>query len=223
MVFLYKLLLMQECRYCLISEDKLNDLIDPCNCGGSMRYVHEKCLKDWILNSQKPSTYKYEDNMRIYLLKCEICHFDMKFIKEYENGIIYSLIKSVFGIISDGKTLSIFFLHSMILYFFFKRLKLVLKYLYSLYQLKLKPNNLMKFFHEFAIFLSIYLGVQDIFKYYSELYSDKRKMTMRFLNKNTNETFSKSTLTNSNKANWMIRFLQINMTIDSVHPHSDSN
>ena len=91
---------MQDCRYCLFSEDKLNDMIDPCKCGGSMRYVHEKCLKDWVLNSHKESIYKYEDNMIIYLLKCEICHFNMRFIKEYKNGVMISLLKTILRILS---------------------------------------------------------------------------------------------------------------------------
>jgi hypothetical protein len=36
------------CRFCLDSSNtKRNLLIDPCECRGSMKYVHEKCLLRW--------------------------------------------------------------------------------------------------------------------------------------------------------------------------------
>lgn len=36
------------CRFCLESrETKKNSLLEPCECRGSIRYVHEKCLERW--------------------------------------------------------------------------------------------------------------------------------------------------------------------------------
>lgn len=37
-----------SCRFCLDSStSKDNPLIDPCDCNGSIRYVHKKCLSRW--------------------------------------------------------------------------------------------------------------------------------------------------------------------------------
>ncbi len=48
-----------ECKFCL-EEDKQNNLISPCKCDGSLKYVHLKCLE------------KYHEKR--YLDKCEICN-----------------------------------------------------------------------------------------------------------------------------------------------------
>ena len=195
---------MQECRYCLFSDNKLNDLIDPCNCRGSMKYVHEKCLIDWIINNNKESRYKFEDKMQINLLNCEICHFDMKYIKEYENGIVISLIKTVSNMMSSVKKLSILLLHSTFLILFAKRLRIV-------------------FLHEIAIFLSIYLGIYDIISYYRKKYNEKRKMTMRFLNKDTNEKLRKTIQSTSKKTDWILLLFRSDLDVDLVDSRSDSN
>ena len=58
------------CRICLQEEPK-GMLISPCNCLGSMHYVHQKCINKW---------QKLKDNN----LKCEICKekyiFKRKFV-----------------------------------------------------------------------------------------------------------------------------------------------
>ena len=49
------------CRICL-GNDQVSNLISPCTCTGSQKYVHEECLKTWLLNK------KEED-----LGYCEVC------------------------------------------------------------------------------------------------------------------------------------------------------
>ena len=39
------------CRICFDIESEKNLLINPCKCSGSMKWVHEECLKIWILAS----------------------------------------------------------------------------------------------------------------------------------------------------------------------------
>lgn len=57
------------CRICLGSE-KTQNLIAPCSCNGSHKFVHEECLKKWILS-------KDAENLSI----CELCkeQFKMEF------------------------------------------------------------------------------------------------------------------------------------------------
>lgn len=63
------------CKICLSpEEDPDNDpLISPCNCDGTMRYLHLECLKEWI--KSKCKTVK-TDNCTTYIwenLFCELC------------------------------------------------------------------------------------------------------------------------------------------------------
>ena len=36
-----------RCKICL-EDDSLRNLISPCQCTGSMKYVHRRCLREWI-------------------------------------------------------------------------------------------------------------------------------------------------------------------------------
>lgn len=47
---------LMMCRICH-SESPVHDLIIPCNCCGSLKYVHQSCLQNWLkINGPKPST-----------------------------------------------------------------------------------------------------------------------------------------------------------------------
>jgi hypothetical protein len=41
------------CRICFDAESDGHSLISPCKCNGSMRYIHEECLKIWLLSRDK--------------------------------------------------------------------------------------------------------------------------------------------------------------------------
>ncbi|OMJ68839.1 hypothetical protein SteCoe_33597 [Stentor coeruleus] len=62
------------CRICL--ETETASLICPCICKGNSKFVHEKCLREWI-------TIKFED---INQSHCEICKtpFKIKVLKSYK-------------------------------------------------------------------------------------------------------------------------------------------
>lgn len=57
------------CRVCL-DGDEDKHLISPCRCCGSLKYIHEECLKTWLAAQDKD----------MEAAKCEICHtqFTMK-------------------------------------------------------------------------------------------------------------------------------------------------
>jgi RING-variant domain len=59
------------CRICLESETQESTLISPCQCSGSMKHVHEKCLKVWIASR----------NLNLLSLKCDICQSPLQFTK----------------------------------------------------------------------------------------------------------------------------------------------
>lgn len=61
------------CRICLESESTdLNSMIQPCNCTGLMKLVHEECLKVWIVSFQGNIDRAY----------CDLCH--SRFLMVYE-------------------------------------------------------------------------------------------------------------------------------------------
>ena len=62
---------IKVCCICLDEEDH-KDLISPCNCSGSTKYIHRDCLENWR------STNINEDNYK----RCEICHFEYEIEKQ---------------------------------------------------------------------------------------------------------------------------------------------
>lgn len=49
------------CRICHCESDTLNPLLTPCYCSGSLKYVHQQCLQQWLTASETNS--------------CELCKF----------------------------------------------------------------------------------------------------------------------------------------------------
>lgn len=57
----------EEDNRCRICYDTARPLISVCSCAGSMTFVHEDCILDWI-------TKKIESAERVEIPSCEICH-----------------------------------------------------------------------------------------------------------------------------------------------------
>ena len=62
-----------ECRICYEEEKKSKKLIRPCACDGTGRYVHRKCLEDWIEYSID------DDNSK----RCQDCNQKYIFILQF--------------------------------------------------------------------------------------------------------------------------------------------
>lgn len=56
------------CRICLEPETRGNELIHPCKCTGTVRFIHEECLKAWLVSQA--------DDMD--QAKCELCKTPFK-------------------------------------------------------------------------------------------------------------------------------------------------
>lgn len=50
------------CRICHCEADAENPLLSPCYCSGSLKYVHQACLRQWLAASETRS--------------CELCKFN---------------------------------------------------------------------------------------------------------------------------------------------------
>jgi hypothetical protein len=86
------------CRICYLNEFeteyKDNPLIKPCKCSGTMKYIHIKCLLQWLKAKNKIENDEENKNITILSLNdvyCELCN--IKF-PEYirHKGKIYNLI-----------------------------------------------------------------------------------------------------------------------------------
>ena len=69
----------KTCRICYEEEDPIsnfdNPLVQPCNCSGSLKYIHLNCLKHW-LNTKSCSNLFKNENYSVFLVEpvqCEIC------------------------------------------------------------------------------------------------------------------------------------------------------
>jgi len=76
----------RECRLCLLGEPQ-NDFIRPCNCSGSLRYTHRKCLDRWRTVSPHPDS----------LTTCEICRSKFQIVyktrdDKWKSRIQYCLV-----------------------------------------------------------------------------------------------------------------------------------
>lgn len=49
------------CRICHCESDPLNPLLTPCYCSGSLKFVHQACLQQWLTASETNA--------------CELCKF----------------------------------------------------------------------------------------------------------------------------------------------------
>eukprot|EP00340_Litonotus_pictus_P010907 CAMPEP_0170539480 /NCGR_PEP_ID=MMETSP0209-20121228/103959_1 /TAXON_ID=665100 ORGANISM="Litonotus pictus, Strain P1" /NCGR_SAMPLE_ID=MMETSP0209 /ASSEMBLY_ACC=CAM_ASM_000301 /LENGTH=471 /DNA_ID=CAMNT_0010841421 /DNA_START=18 /DNA_END=1430 /DNA_ORIENTATION=+ len=66
------------CRICYCNEEEMNDtLIQPCDCSGSMRYIHYSCLQQWLksrsANIKKSTTTSASGYFLKTSLDCELC------------------------------------------------------------------------------------------------------------------------------------------------------
>ena len=70
------------CRICR-SEGTLDEpLFHPCKCSGSIQYVHQECLMEWLSHSQKKH--------------CELCKTPFRFTKLYDADMPAQLPWDVF-------------------------------------------------------------------------------------------------------------------------------
>jgi Protein involved in mRNA turnover and stability len=66
------------CRICFAENSEKSDpLISPCNCAGTMKFIHALCLKEWL--KTKVASRISEKGMSFYIkdLVCELCNYKL--------------------------------------------------------------------------------------------------------------------------------------------------
>lgn len=81
------------CRICYCNEEEMSsDLIQPCLCSGSMKYIHFCCLQQWLKSKgiDKKTTTPTAITYSLKAIECELCKTALPdCIKQ--NGKIYNL------------------------------------------------------------------------------------------------------------------------------------
>lgn len=70
----------KTCRICLM-EDQLDDLLSPCECMGSMEYVHPECLRKWMSNKVTVKNNNKCTTLSWKKFECEVCKTPFPHIK----------------------------------------------------------------------------------------------------------------------------------------------
>jgi RING-variant domain len=79
----------QICRICLSEEEPENLLINPCSCTGSMKYIHETCLREWLEGKKHMKETEVVNSYIWKNLECEICktsYADLSLIPSLKDG-----------------------------------------------------------------------------------------------------------------------------------------
>lgn len=66
------------CRVCHGESEPGRELFFPCKCDGSIKYVHQDCLQEWLKHARNKS-------------RCELCGEELKFKKIYKEGMAWHL------------------------------------------------------------------------------------------------------------------------------------
>ncbi|KAA8495204.1 E3 ubiquitin-protein ligase MARCH8 [Porphyridium purpureum] len=71
---------VRECRICHTGRCDGDELIAPCVCAGSLRYVHRGCLQTWLRRrmARERSLLSAVGTVHAKALTCEICRFSYK-------------------------------------------------------------------------------------------------------------------------------------------------
>ncbi len=80
------------CKICLSETQEEDDpLLSPCHCTGSVKYVHLKCIQNWV--QSKLSTQEQKNIVTIFWksLSCELCKHKLS-LKYYHENKEFSLV-----------------------------------------------------------------------------------------------------------------------------------
>lgn len=197
-----------QCRYCL-SDELVGDsdkFVDPCNCQGSLRYVHQKCLYQWISKSGKQSDLvlvgssdssrlreenfenfdnfdNFENSANLYGIKCEICTYEMKCYQIYQLSIIASLLSTSKNFLFDFKKYPICLFHFSVLYFVYYQFQSIVLCIFEIFYIQIGRKILTDLIYDLSLLtLNIWFG-GGIFKFYQNKFLEQRGTIFKFLPK----------------------------------------
>ena len=81
------------CRICWGTEEEgnaneFNPLISPCNCTGTMKAIHLKCLKQWLESKRQIKVHKGQVVIKFKKMECELCKQNFPFQLAHNQKIV---------------------------------------------------------------------------------------------------------------------------------------
>jgi len=77
------------CRICFEESEEDSPLIIPCKCSGSIQYIHEGCLNQWIDTSYRRliPALAHQDEITLKNVRCELCHerYKIRYNRPFES------------------------------------------------------------------------------------------------------------------------------------------
>jgi E3 ubiquitin-protein ligase DOA10 len=67
---------------------EFNPLISPCNCTGTMGFIHLKCLKQWLDSKRSMKVHRGQVIIKFKKLDCELCKMIFPFQIAHNNRIV---------------------------------------------------------------------------------------------------------------------------------------
>jgi hypothetical protein len=148
-----------------------------------MKYVHQKCLEDWNISSNKSIKNIKENNKNFYSFSCELCHNDIKYQQVYKTGIFRSLFKLASRILNSFTNLFLFGFKMYLCFLLMKRSSIIIGKLrknLSNYKNKKKLQNL---FHYLWVLLSSGYIFDESYSFYRQMYLEERGIKKKFENR----------------------------------------
>lgn len=169
-----------ECRYCLSSDNQEN-MITPCNCEGSMRYVHQQCLEGWINKTNKKIVVIKENYNRLNILPCELCKYEIKFRKIPKNNVLISFYRMLSKILSSFKQTILLSTHFFGSFLILNRSRVALKKIpKKIAKIHIKFKYI-SFLHYFIFIICSGLSIENIYSHYKKVYLKERCFVSQFL------------------------------------------
>ncbi len=174
----------RECRYCL-SGDKNENLINPCHCEGTMKFVHQKCLEEWIKNGNRTITEisSNSTSVKIFMTPCEICKYQVRFTKYFKNNLFRSILKFLKYLFGSVKSVFNIAFHCVIFFLLIKRLRIFFDELMSIFKRcdnYFNPIFWMNLTHNITVLTSILVALNEIYNFYFKLLMTQRKCLISF-------------------------------------------
>lgn len=116
--------LVPQCRYCS-SSGEYGQLISPCLCKGSIKYVHTRCLQNWVSSSQIINTLSLKHS-QVYAFLCELCQSNIYFKISYKHYLSRDLIEYIFNTLFKHKNIFKTGVYSFLLYIFIRKLRSII-------------------------------------------------------------------------------------------------
>jgi len=81
------------CRICLSEEEPGNPIISPCDCTGSVKFIHLECIREWLESKKHKKETPFVNSYIWRGLECEICKAAYNDQATLSNGKVVSLLK----------------------------------------------------------------------------------------------------------------------------------